>query len=155
MWSVGWNQPHDQLNASFEAAPTLEKALDRLAALKRAHPEAYVWARGDFYDVAARSTEAGDVGFVVCPIAETDSEPPESCSPYSPAEMLELVAAEAEIAPAEEECPTCDERRRGRYANRDQGGYSLFLCSTCGHWTETLPDASAPGRRSRRSDLAS
>jgi hypothetical protein len=155
MWTIGCSQPHDQLNASFETAPKLGEALSRLAILKHAHPDAHVWASGDFYDVAARRTEAQEVAFVVRPTAETDVEPPVACRPYSASELLELATADAAVLPAEEECPTCGQRRRGRHANRSESGQPLFLCSTCGQWTETLPKAVKPGSRSRRSNLAS
>jgi hypothetical protein len=154
VWSVGCSEPNNQFNAAFETAPGLAEALGRLVALMQANPAAYVWASGDFYDVAARRTEAGEIGFVVCPTVETDIEPPESCRPYDATELLELAAAGAEVVAAEEECPTCGQRRRGRYANQSVSGRPLFLCSTCEQWTETLPTVAKPGRRSRRSGLA-
>jgi hypothetical protein len=154
MWSVGCSEPHDQLNAVFETCAELAEALDRLAVLQGENPTAYVWASSDFYDVAARQTEAGGIGFVVCPSTEADSEPPETCQPYDAAELLGLAEAQAAVLSAEEECPTCAQRRRGRYANRTAGGQALFICSTCERWTETLPTTPPPGPRLRKSQLA-
>lgn len=154
MWRIGCSEPHNQFNAIFETAPGLAEALDRLVVLKQANPAAHVWASGDFYDVAARRTEVGEIGFVVCPTVEIDHELPATCRPYDATELLELAAAGAEVVAAEEECPTCGQRRRGRYANRSVSGSPLFLCSTCEQWTETLPTVAKPGRRSRRSGLA-
>lgn len=154
MWTVGCSEPNDQFNAAFETAPGLAEALGRLDLLKQAHTAAYVWASGSFFDVAARRTEAGEIGFVVCPTVQRDSEPPKTCRPYKASELLELVAAGTEVVAAEDECPTCGQRRRGRYANLDVVGQPLFLCSTCEQWTQTLPKAAKPGRRSRSSDLA-
>ena len=154
MWRVGCSEPNNQLNAAFETVAGLAEALDRLVVLKQANPAAHVWASGYFYDVAAWRTEAGEIGFVVCPTVETDIEPPETCRPYDATELLELAAAGSEVAPAEEDCPTCGQRRRGQYANRSVSGRPLFLCSTCEQWTETLSTVAKPGRRSRRSGLA-
>jgi hypothetical protein len=154
MWRVCCSEPHDQLNAVFETTAGLAETLGRLTVLKHENPAAFVWARGDFYDVAARQIGTGEIGFVVCPSTETDIEPPETCHPYDSAELLELAAADSAVVRAEEECPACGRRRRGRYANRSASGQPLFICSTCEQWTETLPEAAKPGRRSRRSDLA-
>jgi hypothetical protein len=154
VWRVGCSEPHNQLNAAFETAPGLAEALGRLVVLKQANPAAYVWASGDYYDVIARRTEAGEIGFVVCPTVEVDHEPPATCRPYNVTELLELAAAGAEVVAAEEECPTCGRRRRGRYANQSVSGRPLFLCSTCEQWSETLPTVAKPGRRSCRSGLA-
>jgi len=154
MWRVGRSEPHDQVNAVFETMPDLAEALGRLAVLKRERPTTYVWASGDVFDVAVRQLETGEIGFVVCPTTETDSEPPASCYPYGTGELLKLAAAEAAVVPADEECPTCGQRCRGRYANRSTNGGPFFLCSTCEQWTETLPTTTKPGRRSRRSSLA-
>lgn len=154
MWTVGCSEPHNQLNAAFETSVGLADALARLEELKRERPTAHVWASCDYYDVAARQTETGAIGFVVEPTTETDSEPPRTCQPYDAAELLELDAAEAVVLAAEEDCPTCGQLQRGRHANRSVGGYPLFICSNCEHWTETVPRIRRPGPRSRRSLLA-
>jgi hypothetical protein len=154
MWEVGYSEPGNQANAVFETWTELGGALSRLVVLKQTHPTAYVWATGDFYAVAARLTERGKIGFVVCPTTETDSEPPESCRPFSASELLELNARDDTVLPAEEECPTCGLRRRGRYANVSVSGYPLFVCSSCDQWTETLPTTAPPGERLRPSDMA-
>lgn len=154
MWRVGCSEPNNQFNAAFEPVAGLAEALDRLLGLRRENATADVWARGPFYDVGTQRTAAGEIGFVVYPSVEADYELPATCRPYSAKEFLELAAADAEIAPGEEECPTCDQWRRGRYANRSMSGSPLFLCSTCERWTETLPRAAKPGRRSRRSGMA-
>jgi hypothetical protein len=154
MWRVGCNEPNNQFDAAFESAAGLEEALDRLLDLKRKNATANVWGRGPFYDVSARWTEAGEIGFVVYPSVEADYALPATCCPYSAKELLELAAVDAEITAAEDECPTCNQRRRGRYANRSLSGSPLFLCSTCERWTETVPRAAKPGRRSRRSGMA-
>jgi hypothetical protein len=154
MWTVGHNQPEDQVNAVFENVAGLAEALDRLKTLKQEDTDVHAWARGPFYDIGVRLTDVGDIGFVVCPTVEADHDLPSTCRPFSKTELLELAAADDTIAPGEDECPTCNERRRGRYANRGASGSPLFLCSTCERWTETLPKVAKPGPRVRESDLA-
>jgi len=154
MWTVGRNQPDNQLDAVFEDVPGLERALDRLVILKQQDERAHVWARGPFYDIEAQLTGAGEIGFVVRPSVEIDHDLPTSCQPFNKAELLALAADDTQILSGEEECPTCRERRRGRYANSTASGTPLFLCSTCEHWTETLPIVRKPGHPLRRSDLA-
>lgn len=153
MWSIGCSDLQNQLDAVFETATGLAEALQRMTALKMRDPAKHVWASGDFYDVEARRTESGEVGFLVCPTVELDRELPATCLPYSASELLEVVSAGTEILPAEDYCSSCNEARRGRYANRDASRQPLFLCSTCERWSETLPSVSRPGHRSRPSEL--
>ena len=153
MWRIGCSDLHRQFEAVFENAAGLAEALEQMTALKVRDPAKLVWASGDFYDVETRRSESGEVGFFVCPTVELDRELPATGLPYSAIELLEVVAANTEILPAEDHCSSCNEARRGRYANRDAIRQPLFLCSTCGCWSETLPSVPRPGHRSRPSEL--
>jgi hypothetical protein len=98
--------------------PELAQALERLVALQQENPAAYVWARGPFYDVAARRTEAGEVGFIVCPPSKPTmnrhrhavhtTRPSSSSSPGT------------EVVPAKEESATpwslCESQRKRQSA---------------------------------------
>lgn len=154
MWTVGCSEPKDQANAVFETTTEVSDALSRMTALQHDKPSSYIWASGDFYDIVACHVDGDEVGFVVRPSTETESEPPAICLPYDAEEMLEVVAAGTATVAADDDCPTCATRRRGRYANRGVSGQPLFICSTCERWTETLPEVASPGPRSRKSQLA-
>jgi len=151
VWRIGCCDLQNQLDAVFETASGLAEALDQMTALKARDPAKHVWASGDFYDVVTRRTESGEVGFLVCPTVEFGREPPATCLPYSASKLLEVVSVGTEILPAEDYCSSCNEARRGRYANRDARCQPFFLCSTCERWSETLPSVPRPGRRSRLS----
>src|SRR5438105_3591752 len=93
-------------NGDSETAATLATALERLAELKRRDPLDYVWARGDFYDVVARATDAAEIGFVVCPTTEVETE--ESRAPA----MRGRVSARSRPRP-----PRCAAAKRARAAS--------------------------------------
>ena len=154
MWSIGCSDLNNQLDAAFDSVEELDEALTRMTALKAQQPGKHVWAGGAFYDIAAQVDDRGAVGFVLRPTVEVNHEPPARCRPYAKAELLELVSNGRELVSGHDFCSHCRTTQRGRYANRGANGHRLFLCSTCEHWSETLPQVEALGRRSRLSKLA-